>query len=140
MVTAVSKGSDGVDNLAGDADAPRASVETGPSRKISRRIGLPSGRAVVGALLVTVSIVGLFASYRQSQESTGSPYVVVAATVAAGDVIEDHDLALRTLDLGELADRTLTSKSQAIGAVAVQTFLPGQLLQHSNILLPVRRR
>ena len=130
------EGSSRLDNRTGGADASEASVEARPSRSIGRQVALPSGRAVVGALLVTVAVVGLFASYRQSQEDTGSPYVVVATTVRADEVIEDADLAIRTLDIGELLQRTLTSKSQAIGAVAVQTLLPGQLLQHANILAP----
>lgn len=125
-----------MDNRTGGAGASDASDEARPSRTIGRRVGLPSGRAVVGALLVTVAVVGLFASYRQSLEETGSSYVVIAATVGAGEVIEDADLAIRTLDIGELGERTLRSKSQAIGAVAVQTLLPGQLLQHANILAP----
>ncbi|MEM7285092.1 MAG: SAF domain-containing protein [Actinomycetota bacterium] len=107
-----------------------------PERTIGRRAALPSGRAVVGALLVTIAVVGLFAAYRQSQRETGVPHVVVARTVAAGDVIGRGDLAVRMLDLGEIADRTFTDPTQAIGSVAVQTLLPGQLLQEANVLEP----
>lgn len=107
-----------------------------PPRSTGRRVGLPSGRAVVGALLVTIAIVGLFAAYRNAQEDTGTPFVVVARTVPAGQVIESGDLAVRDLDLGEIADRTFTSPSEAVGAIAVQTLLPGQLLQEANVLQP----
>lgn len=107
-----------------------------PERTIGRRNALPSGRAVIGALLVTVAVVGLFAAYRQSQQETGTAHVVVARTVGAGEVITVDDLAIRTLDLGEIADRTFTDPSQAIGSVAVQTLLPGQLLQEANVLQP----
>ena len=107
-----------------------------PERTIARRAALPSGRAVIGALLVTIAVVGLFAAYRQSQQETGVPHVVVARTVPAGDVITTADLAVRTLDLGEIADRTFTDPSQAVGSVAVQTLLPGQLLQEANVLQP----
>lgn len=105
-----------------------------PHRSIGRRGGLPSGRAVVGALLVTLAVVGLFASYRRSQDDTGSPYVIVASTVPAGAVITDADLAIRALDLGELAGRTFTTKAAVVGSVAVQTLVPGQLLQEANVL------
>lgn len=107
-----------------------------PPNRINRRVGLPTGRAVVGALLVTLAVVGLFASFRRSQATTGSPYVVVAQTVPAGQVVTEADLAVRELDIGELADRTFTSRQQAIGGVAVQTLLPGQLLQEGNLLPP----
>lgn len=90
----------------------------------------------MGALLVTLAVVGLFTAFRRSQAVAGSPYVVVAQTVPAGQVIDDADLAVRELDLGELADRTYTSTQQVVGSVAVQTLLPGQLLQEGNILPP----
>ena len=113
-----------------------ASEPPRPRRVIGRRTALPSGRAVVGALLVTLAVVGLFAAYRQSQRETGTPHVVVARTVAAGEVVGAGDLAVRTLDLGELADRTFTDPAQAVGAIAVQTLLPGQLLQEANVIQP----
>lgn len=105
-----------------------------PGHTISRRVGLPTSRAVVGALLVTVAVVGLFAAFRRSQTQPGMPHVVVAQTVAAGQVIDESDLAIRELDLGELTDRTYTSTAQAVGSVAVQTLLPGQLLQDGMVL------
>ncbi len=108
-----------------------------PVRSIGRRVGLPSGRALLGAFLVTVAVVGLFATFRRAQEDLGSLYVVVATTVPAGQVITAEDLAIRHLDLGEIADRTLTAEADAIGAVAVQTLLPGQLVQRGHILAPV---
>ncbi len=110
-------------------DAP-----TRPPRAISRKVGLPTGRAVVGALLVTVSVVGLFAAFRQSQADTGSEYVVVARTVAAGSIIEAADLSIAILDLGDLAPRTYTSIDQALGTVAIQTLTTGQLLQEDSVL------
>ena len=36
-----------------------------PDRTIGRRNALPSGRAVIGALLVTIAVVGLFAAYQR---------------------------------------------------------------------------
>lgn len=107
-----------------------------PVRTIGRRVGLPSSRALLGAFLVTVAVVGLFVSFRRSQDDPTSPYVVVATTVPAGQVITEDDLAIRRLDLGELADRTFTAEAEAVGAVAVQTLLPGQLLQHGTVLHP----
>lgn len=116
-------------------EQPTAGVAR-PARAISRRIGLPSGRAVLGAFLVTVAVVGLFASFRRAQEDTRSSYVVVASTVPAGQQISPADLAVRLLELGELADRTLTDPDDAVGSVAVQTLVPGQLLQEADIVRP----
>jgi Flp pilus assembly protein CpaB len=124
-----------VSSRTGDVDAVEAIDSTRPTHTISRRIGLPSGRAVVGALLVTVAVVGLFASYRSSQAETGSPYVVVANTIPAGQVVAESDLVVRLLDIGELGERTFTDPAQAVGSVAVQTLLPGQLLQQSTVAL-----
>lgn len=117
-------------------DEPSTAGGHRPTRTISRRVGLPSGRAVLGAFLVTVAVVGLFASFRRAQEDTRSPYVVVASTVPAGHQISAADLAVRLLDIGDLADRTLTDPDGAVGAVAVQTLVPGQLLQDADIVRP----
>lgn len=125
-------------NQARTADTGAGGVpeDGGVRRTIARRVGLPSGRAVVGALLIALAVVGLFTSYRSSQAETGTPYVVVADTVPAGAVIGPSDLTTRVLDLGEIADRTLTSPEAAVGSVAIQTLLPGQLLQEANIATP----
>ena len=105
-----------------------------PAQRISRAVPLPTGRAVIGALLVTFAVVGLFSSYRRSQAASGTDYVVVSHTVPAGAVIEPEHLTLRELDLGEIGDRTLTEPSAAVGSVAIQTLVPGQLVQRANIL------
>ncbi len=128
------RGSHQVSSRTGAIDAEEAVDTATPTRTISRRVGLPSGRAVTGALLVTLAIVGLFASYRSAQADTGSPYVVVASTVPAGQVISSSDLVIRNLDIGELAGRTMTSTSDVVGAVAVQTMLPGQLVQPAMLV------
>lgn len=117
--------------------AQRASTNSaGPARAIHRRIGLPSGRAVIGALLVTLAVVGLFASFRRSQAETGSSYVIVANTVPNGSVIEADDLAVRLLDLGEIGGTTFRSIPDAVGSIAIQTLVPGQLLQEANVVAP----
>lgn len=125
-----------METAAAEAGPPSPERAIRPGHTISRRVGLPTGRAVVGALLVTLAVVGLFAAFRRSQADTASPYVVVARTVPAGQVIAEGDLAIRSLDIGELSDRTFTATQAAVGAVAIQTLLPGQLLQQGNVLPP----
>lgn len=110
---------------------------TRPDRSITRRGGLPTGRAVVGALLVTASVVGLFVAYRESQQGPDTSYVVMAREVRAGERIEADDVTLRAMQLSDdVARLATTDLDAAIGSVAIETQLPGQLVQPQAILAP----
>jgi Flp pilus assembly protein CpaB len=115
----------------------RAVSDQRPPQRITARTGLPSGRAVVGALLVAVSVVALFASYRQAQSPPTTSFVVAARTIAAGHRITTADLAVRTVSLpDDIATRTVADPELAVGAVAVETLHAGQFL-HVDALVAI---
>jgi Flp pilus assembly protein CpaB len=56
----------------------------GPARQLRRRRGLPGGRAVVGALLVAASAVGVFAAYLSATAAPSTAYLVAGRTIEPG--------------------------------------------------------
>ncbi len=107
-----------------------------PTRSIHRRRGLPTGRAVVGAFLVTVASVGLFAAYRDAAATPSTTYVVLDHAVAAGQRISAADVHLEPLDLNDqLTATTFTSVASVEGAVATEFLAANHLLTRSEVLL-----
>jgi Flp pilus assembly protein CpaB len=114
-----------------------AELAPAPVRVIKRRVSLPTGRAVVGALLVTLAVVGLFTTYRRAQADNTTAYVVVAQPIQAGAVINADDVTTRLLELApDIGRRTHTNPSSVIGSTAIQSLTPGQLVQEATILQP----
>ncbi len=113
----------------------QAEPSTAVGRTIARLPGLPTSRAVTGALLVTLAVTGLFVASRRAHEAPGTSYVVLTSRVAAGTRLDASDLTTRRLDLAaDVAALVTTDVEGALGAVALETLLPGQLLQTQAIL------
>lgn len=118
---------------------PDSHDEIGPAPAPSRRVirarrGLPSGRASVGALLVTLAAVGAFALADRSEGEPQTRYVVVADNVDAGEAIDAADLttAAMTLapDVEAVAEQEITSLE---GATALRTLRAGTLLDRRDL-------
>lgn len=121
----------------GAVDASAGTDEHTTPRRIVRRVGLPSGRAVVGAVLITVSVIGLFVANQRAQREPTTTYAVVVTTVPAGTAITAGQLRALPMDLpDDVANRSVAHVDDAIGAVAVETLHPGQLLSAAALLAP----
>lgn len=121
----------------GAPDASAGTDEHTAPRRIVRRVGLPSGRAVVGAVLITVSVIGLFVANQRAQREPTTTYAVVVTTVPAGTAITAGQLRALPMDLpDDVANRSVARVDDAIGAVAVETLHPGQLLSAAALLAP----
>lgn len=121
----------------GVVDASSAADERSTPRRIVRRVGLPSGRAVIGAVLVTVSVIGLFVANQRAQREPTTTYAVVTATVPAGTAITADQLQALPMDLpADVASRSVVHVDRAVGAIAVETLHPGQLLPAAALLAP----
>jgi hypothetical protein len=106
----------------------------GAGRTVRRRRPLPDGRAVAGGLLVAVSAVGLFASWRSASAPPTSEYVVAARTIPVGTVLRPADVATVRLDLpSSLRRRTFADVDAVVGAEAVGAIEPGELVQASDL-------
>jgi Flp pilus assembly protein CpaB len=99
----------------------------------SRR-ALPTGRALVGGLLVTLAAVVVFATYAGAQATPTSTVVVTTRALEPGARLSTADVELRTVDLGdELVGRSFGSVDDVVGAVALAPLDAGDLVQASAV-------
>ena len=118
-----------------DPSAGRA----GPARSIRRRRAVPSSRAVVGALLITLAAVGTFAISQRGGGETGTRYVVVTKALAPGARIDAESVATRLLDLdAEVAAQAFQDVQQVVGSVALGPMNAGQLVQRAEVAAPTK--
>lgn len=124
--------------------APRdpAVVTDPPARSIRRLRRLPAGRAVVGALLLMASTVGVYGAYLDARSDPDTRYLVASTEVLPGTRLADADaISARfeavPLELApELAERTflLEDASSLIGRQVVAPLAPGELLTRSAVV------
>lgn len=71
------------------ADGAGPASRTDPPRRIARRRTLPGGRAVLGALLVALAVVGVVAAHLSATAAPRDRYLVAAADLPAGTLLGD---------------------------------------------------
>ena len=117
--------------MATPASDPSTTAPLGLER---RRRGLPGGRAVVGALLVAVAAVGVFAAYAGADSAPSRTAVVASGALAAGHRVMDHDVEVVEVDLPDaVAGRTFAAADLVVGAVTLAPLEPGELVQRSAV-------
>lgn len=113
---------------------PGAAGPTAAKRSIVSRRSLPNGRALVGALLVTVAAVGAFVFASGDDGGPGTEYLVLLRDIDAGDSITDVDVAFEPMTLSpQLADIAFESgRTNSVnnpdGATALRVLHAGGLL------------
>ena len=109
------------------------------SRKIGPRRSLPSSRAVVGALLITVAAVGAFAMGQRESGPPATRYVVVTKAIAPGSRIDESTVATRAMDLdADVASQAFRDVNLVVGAVALAPMNAGQLVQGADLAPAVK--
>lgn len=104
-------------------------------RTIKPRRGLPSGRAVVGALLVTVAAVGSFAAASRSDNGPDDSYLVITRRVDAGTPVRSEYLRLEPMQLSPVAAaNALRSTASVEGATAIHDLTAGDLLSVNDFV------
>jgi hypothetical protein len=104
-----------------------------PGRVLGRRRRLPDGRAVLGALLVATSVVGIYAAHRAGGAS--GVYVVAARAIRPGDPFTPGDLTRTRVDLPPaLRGRAFTAPSVLLGATALSPIEAGELVQAGQVI------
>jgi hypothetical protein len=109
---------------------------TDPSRRIRRVRGLPGGRAVVGALLVAASAVGVFAAYLSATAEPSTAYLLAGRTIEPGTRFATLDDVLAAVGRAPLdlpptaAGRAIAAEDAAtlVGRVVVAPLERGDLL------------
>lgn len=111
-------------------------------RRIRRARGLPGGRAVVGALLVTAAAVGVFAAFLTATAEPATRYAVARDTIEVGTRI-DSDAAVGdlfefvALDLPPaVAGRAVLDAQapQLVGRLVTSPIAEGDLLLASAVI------
>jgi Flp pilus assembly protein CpaB len=105
--------------------------------RFDRSRPLPSGRAVVGALLMAVAAVGVFAALRTAGEGPSQTIVVAAADLPVGHTITAADLRVERGSLpGPETAAGFDATAAAVGSVTVAPLRAGDVVQRSAVLLP----
>jgi hypothetical protein len=103
-------------------------------RTLTRRPGLPGGRAVVGALLVVTAGVGTFTLGRDGGDESTGHYAVLTRAVDPGEELTTDALDWRPLSLDDEIDgRAFHDRGELDGAVALVPLAAGELVQRSVV-------
>ncbi|HUR22358.1 MAG TPA: SAF domain-containing protein [Acidimicrobiales bacterium] len=107
-----------------------------PARPLRRHRTLPGGRAVVGALLVTLAAVGSFAAYTDATTDRRIGYIVAGSDLDIGQRISRSSLGFLPMELPALVRRrSFRDPDALLGAVVVAPVNKGELVQASDVLI-----
>ena len=98
----------------------------------SRR-ALPSGRAVLGALLITLAALGVLLATRLSDDSTFQNVVIATGDLAPGQLIESDDVRTVRIRLDEQVGFVANDVNEVIGSLTLGPVASGQFLLLSNV-------
>lgn len=114
--------------------AERPTTATPTRRTITARRSLPSGRAVVGALLVTISALGLYAANRAAAAPPDTTWLVARRDIPSGHRITAADLGRARMQLiGETEAVSFSDPGDVIGHLSISPVAKDELLQRSDI-------
>jgi Flp pilus assembly protein CpaB len=105
-----------------------------PRRSGGARRTLPTGRALVGGLLVTMAAVVVFAAYAGAQERPTSTVVVARHDLDPGERITGDDVEARSVAVAsDLADRSFADSAALVGAVTLGPIGAGEMVQEGSV-------
>jgi hypothetical protein len=122
--------------------ASERELGVGEGRAVRRTRTLPGGRAVVGALLVAASAVGVFAAYLHATAAPSTSYLVARSAVEPGTRLDSMAtlaslFEARAIDLEvDLARRAirLEDAESLLGRLVLSPLEPGELLARSALV------
>jgi hypothetical protein len=117
---------------AGPGPGPAPVGAAGGPRVVRRRPGLPTGRAVVGGLLVALAAVGTFAAATTGGDGR-EPVVVAARALAPGEVVGPGDLTTARFALPD-GTEGFADPASLVGAVLVGPLDAGDLVQRADVV------
>jgi Flp pilus assembly protein CpaB len=123
-----------VEPRARDVDA--SMTEASPTRRrIGRPRSLPSGRAVLGGLLVATSMVGAVGLSRASGAPDTVPVLVASSPIAPFEPLGPHNLRIDHLALPDaIVTATYADADALAGTVSRSHIGEGELLQRGDVV------
>ncbi len=107
-------------------------VRTGGGRRVA---ALPSGRAALGALLVTIAALITFVAYARSHGPARGHYLVATHDLVAGSAVSVDDVRIARVDVpNDIAPQLLQPGTPFDGVVALGPIRAGQFLQAGNLI------
>lgn len=106
-------------------------------RRVERRVGLPSGRAVVGGLLMALAAVGTFLAYADATADDTIEVLVAARDLTPGQTITADDVALVPVELPGQVRGLFGAVDAAIGRQLAANVEAGELLNVSATVVPL---
>ena len=105
------------------------------ARSLRPRRRLPSGRAVVGALMVTVAGVGAFTLADRGSGDPGELYLVASEPIEQGAAVSLGDLALAPMLLPAVVAANAVSSADGLeGSIAVRDLVAGDLITAGDLI------
>lgn len=117
-------------NGSGDSSPGRST-----RRSIPLRRGMPSGRAMVGALLIAIAMVAAVGLSRASGAPATQPVLVASGAIAPFDTLGPHNLSVADLALpDEILDFTYSDPADLVGTVSRSHIAPGEILHPGDVV------
>jgi len=116
-------------------EAEQSEITIEARHAIVARRSLPSGRALGGALLVTLAALGAFLLATSGSEGPSTSYLVLARSVALGEALSPDAVRFEPMKLSDqLAADSLTSTQGVAGATALRDLRAGELLSSQDLI------
>lgn len=109
----------------------------GVPRRIERRVGLPSGRAVVGGLLMALAAAGTFLAYADASADDTVEVLVAARDLSPGQTIGTSDVELVPVELPDGVRGLFGAVDAAVGRQVAAPVAAGEFLLASATVVPV---
>lgn len=116
--------------------ATTAGSEASP-RRVERRVGLPSGRAVVGGLLMALAALGTFLAYAGATADDTVDVLVAARDLAPGRTIGSADVELVSVEVPAEVRGLFGAVDAAVGRQLVTAVDAGEFLLASATVVPI---
>lgn len=115
----------------------RSSAPEGPAaHRVERRVGLPSGRAVVGGLLMALAAVGTFLAYAGATTDDRIDVLVARRALSPGQTVRADDVRLVPVDLPDGVRGLFGAVGAAVGRQVVAPVAAGEFLLASATAAP----
>lgn len=106
-------------------------------RRVDRRLGLPSARAVVGGLLMAVAAVGTFLAYTGATADDPIEVLVASRSLAPGQTIQPGDVDLVPVEVPDGVRGLFGTIDAAVGRQMAASVEAGEFLLSSATVAPV---